>query len=233
MATGEIEDYLRTAAVTGSPKPAAAGRTEPWKIQLEHAGIQHRAQFKYINRRRPEVLPDSYKYELAAYELNKYLGLRFIPPVVEREINGTPGSLQWFVDNAVSEKDRKKQDLQPGDPVAFGQAMADLKVFLSLVNSPCDNEEDILIQKDTAKIYRVDLSEAFAPDTGITPGCKISCCSRKFFQKLLEWDREKATALLSPYLNEEELRALHARAGSIVSLIKREIEARGESAVLF
>lgn len=229
----ETEDFLKGAVVTSSPKPAAEGRTEPWKVNLEYSGIQHRAQFKYINRRRPDPLPDSYQYELAAYELNKLLGLSFIPPVVEREINGTPGALQWFIDNIVRESERKQQDFQPANPEAFGQAMDDLRVFLNLVNSPCDNEEDILIHKDSGKVYRVDLSEAFAPDKETISGCEIRRCSRRLYKMLLEWDQDKVKLLLSPFLNEEELRALDARRGSILWMIKKQIETRGEHAVLF
>jgi hypothetical protein len=232
-ATGEIEDFLRLAVVTGSPKPASVGRTEPWKVNLQYSGIQHRGQFKYINRRRPDPLPDSYKYELAAYELNKHLGLSFIPPVVEREINGTPGALQWFIENVVRESERKRQDLHPADSDAFGQAMDDLKVFLNLVNSPCNNEEDILIQRDSGKVYRVDLSEAFAPDKETIQGCEIQRCSRKLYKGLLDWDQDKVKLLLTPFLNEDELRALDARRGSILWMIKKQIETRGEHAVLF
>jgi hypothetical protein len=229
----EIEDFLKSATVTGSPRPAAEGRTEPWKIILEASGVQHRAQFKYINRRRPNPLPDSYQYELAAYELNKYLGLSFVPPVVEREISGTPGALQWFIDNVVRESERKQQDFQPANPEALGQAMDDLRVLLNLVNSPCDNQEDILIQKDSEKVYRVDFSEAFAPDKETIPGCEIRRCSRRLYKMLLDWDQDKVKLLISPFLNEEELRALDARRGSILWMIKKQIETRGEHAVLF
>jgi hypothetical protein len=101
------------------------------------------------------------------------------------------------------------------------------------VNSSCDNKEDILIQKDSEKVYRVDFSEAFAPDKEIIAGCEIRRCSRKLYKMLLEWDQDKVKLLLSPFLNEEELRALDARRGSILWMIKKQIETRGEHAVLF
>ena len=90
-----------------------------------------------------------------------------------------------------------------------------------------------MIQKETGKIYRVDFSEAFAPESGTIPGCDILRCSRRLYQKLCDWDEEKVTALLAPYLSEEEIRAVHARRGTIVRLIQEQIEVRGESEVLF
>jgi hypothetical protein len=228
----EIENFLKMS----TPQVVihgAAGRTDPWKVKLASNGITRWAQFKYINRPRPEPIPDSFEYEIAAYELNKHLGLDFVPPVVLRTIKDTLGSLQMFVENAIRESDRKRENFLPGDLEAFSRAMADLKVFENLVYDTCGNEKDTLIQKETGKINRVDFSEAFAPKDGTIPGCEIVRCSRRLYQTLCKWDREKVTILLAPYLNEEEIRALHARQGSIVRMIQKQIEKQGESAVLY
>jgi hypothetical protein len=228
----EIEKFLKTSA----PQlvvPGAAGRTEPWKVKMESNGITRWAQFKYISRPRPAPIPDSFTYEIAAYELDKYLGLNLVPPAVMRTINDTSGSLQMFIENAMRESDRKRESIIPADPEAFDQAMTDLKVFENLVYDSCGNDKDTLIQKETGKVYRVDFSEAFAPENGTVPGCEILRCSRKLYQRLCDWDREKVTAVLAPYLNEEEIGALHARQGSIVRMIQEQIGIRGENDVLF
>jgi hypothetical protein len=228
----EMEKFLGTSTPM-VVVPGAAGRTDPWRIRLESGGITRWAQFKYIHRPRPEPVPDSYKYELAAYQLNKVLGLSFVPPAVERTINNTVGSLQAFIENVIRESDIKIKNFRPADPEAFDKEMADLKVFENLVYDRCDNEKDTLIQIETGKIYRVDFSEAFAPENGTIPGCEIVRCSRRLYQRLQEWDQDKVNILLTPYLNEEEIRAVHARRGSIIQMIKKQIEERGESAVLF
>jgi len=36
----------------------------------------------------PRRFLDSYKAEIAAYEIDKVLGMRMVPPAVEREIDG-------------------------------------------------------------------------------------------------------------------------------------------------
>jgi hypothetical protein len=233
LSAEDHERFLRDGAVVKVQKGAVAGRTEPWKVTLEDGGISRRALFKYIDRRRPEIIPESYKYELAAYKLSKYLGLDFVPPVVEREIDGQPGSLQMFVENSVKEADRKGRRLLPGDPKAFDQAMDDLRVFENLVYDSCTNDEDTLVSRDDWKVYRVDFAQAFEPQKNTVRGCEILQCSRKLYKKLLDWDPDKVTALLSPFLNKEELGALDARRGSIVWMIRRQIETQGERAVLF
>jgi hypothetical protein len=229
----EMERYLKDAAVVQIGKSEVSGRTAPWKITLEERGISRAAIFKYINRPRPDPLPDSYKYELAAYELSKYLNLGFVPPVVERTIDSIPGSLQVFVENSISEWERKERNIQPTDVKAFTQGMDDLKVFQNLVLDSCENVQDILLDQKTWKIYQVDFSEAFAPKDETFSECVILHCSKKLYQKLLAWDQEKVKSSLAPYLNDEEIRALNARKNLILSTIRKLVAASGENAVLY
>jgi len=121
------------------------------------------------------------------------------------------------------------------DPKAFDEAMADLMVFINLVHDRCDAERDrdILIQRGTGKIFAVDFSQAFDPKNGTVPGCDILRCSRSIYQKLLDWNQDQVNVLLGPYLNGEETRALHARAGLILGMIRKRVEIAGENAVLF
>ena len=228
----EIEKYL-TLAPAVSVIQGGAGRTEPWKVRLELDGVKRWAQFKYMDRPRPSPIPDCYKYELAAYKLSGYLDLGFVPPVVERTINKYPGALQIFVENAFRETDRKNQNIKLRDPEAYNRALADLRVFINLVADTCENDRDILIQRDTERVFRVDFSEAFAPRNDAVPGCQILRCSHGIYNKLLNWDESHVKTLLAPYLAEEEIRALHARLGAIIWMIKKQIEIHGESAVLF
>lgn len=227
-----VEEFLKTAVVT-SHKNTAAGRTEPWRLTLEKDGVTRRAMFKYIDRRRPHPLPDSYHYELAAYALSKHLGLTFVPPVVQREIEGLPGSLQAFVENAVTEFDMKEQKLVPGDPAAFERDREDLRIFEILVYEQCDNDRDTYIGRSDQKIHRVDFSEAFTPRKNLPPGCEIRKCSKELYRKLLGWDERAVAELLKPYLNQEEIEALHSRRELIIRVIKKLIQVRGEGTILF
>lgn len=226
-----LEEFLKTA-VAKAQKSTAAGRTEPWRVTLDKDGVTRRAIFKYIDRRRPHPLPDSYYYELAAYALAKYLGLAFVPPVVEREIEGLPGSLQTFVENAVTEFEMKEQKLIPGDPAAYERDREDLRLFEILVYEECDNDRDTYIGRQDQAIHRVDFSEAFAPRKNLPSACDIRKSSKALYHKLLGWDEKAVTNLLSPYLNKEEVEALHSRRELIIRVIKKLIQMRGEGNVL-
>jgi hypothetical protein len=228
----EVEKFLREA-VPLVVAPGKAGRTDPWKVRLELNGVNRWAQFKYINRPRPDPIPDSFNYEIAAYELDKYLGLDLVPPAVRKTIKEISGSLQIFVEKAIRESDRKRENLVVGEPGALDRQMADLRLFENLVYDQCGNDKDTLVQKETGKVYRVDFSEAFTPQEGPIPGCDIPRCSRHLYERLRDWDEEKVTLFLSTYLSEGEIRALHARRKAIVRMIEEQIASRGESSVLF
>jgi hypothetical protein len=225
--------FLRTAAVRSVRKEAVAGRTAPWQIKLEGNGLTRRAIFKYIDRPRPNPIPDSYRYEIAAYKLSVYLGLDCVPPVVEREIEGMRGSLQLYVEDPVPEAQIDAGRLRPPDLQAYDRAMDDLRVFENLVCESCANAADTLIRRSDWKVFRVDFSQAFAPVKVTRSGCEIQRCSRRLFGKLNGWNDGQVQGLLSAYLSAAETRALMARKDLILWTIRHLIQSRGESAVLF
>ncbi len=224
----EMETFLRTASITGRG-PGPPGRTDAWLLTMASGDVVIPALFKYIDRRRPEPLADSYRYELAAYALSKYLDVGFVPPIVERTVEGVPGAVQVFVTDAMSEAERKDKRAEPPDPGEFDRAMADLLVFLGLAYDDCHRDADTLISLDTGRVYRVDFSEAFAPAKGLPARCPILRCSSLLYRKLQGWNDRTVADYVGRYLNREETAALNARRRAIV----RAIKIAGERNVLF
>jgi len=229
----DIENYLRTARVISDIIDPQAGRTEGWIISLDDGKIARRGYFKHMNRTRPHFIPDSYKYEIAAYELNKLLNLDIVPPLVEREINGMKGSLQILIEDFMKESERKRRKIEPPDPINFQNTLEEINVFENLVYDECFDADDTFVQKKDWKVWRIDYSEAFAPFSDKMPGCKITRCSKKLYQNLMKLEDDVIKAKLTPYLNEEELNALLNRKKLIIEKIKQLIKERGEESVLF
>jgi len=227
----EMETFLRTALITGRG-PGPGGRTDAWRLTLESRGVVLPALFKYIDRRRPDPLADSFRYDLAAYALNKYLGLTYVPPIVERIVEDVPGAMQTFVSNARPVADLKEKKIVPPDPEGFERAMADLIVFQALAYDDCRNDRDTLVAED-GQIYRVDFSEAFVPKKGDAPGCEIRRCSRLLYRRLLAWEDKTVSAYLGRYLAPDEIEALNTRRTYIIRRIRMMIRSLGEANVLF
>ena len=237
MKQKELEDYLRKAQVCPG-KQRVGRRTEAWLLCLTDGKVERRAFFRVTNRLRPHPIPDSYKYDIAAYELNKLLDLNIVPPTVEREVEGRKGSLALLIEKAITEETRRNRNIEPPDSKNFKNSLEELTVFENLTysDSYCakrDLPDILIIRTEDWKIWRVDFSEAFEPFSELIPECQITRCSKKLYQNLLKLDEDAVKAKLSLYLNDEEIKALLERKKIIIEKIKKLITEKGEEAVLF
>lgn len=229
----EIEAFLKTAPIVSIKKDATTGRTMPWKITLDDGKIKMQGMFKCVHAPWPDPMVDSYKYELAAYELSKLLGLEIIPPTVEREIEGTRGSLQCFIPDCMSETDRERLLLQPPDLKAFLDRLDEIKVFEALVNDACLDKDDTLIQQPGWKVYRVDFAEAFASTSRLAADCPINRCPRRLFEHLQKTARQIVESKLQSYLSKDEIGAICDRKKRIIARLERLMKTEGERNVLY
>jgi hypothetical protein len=228
----ELEKYLKTAEVLEVEIDSFDGRTAPWGVMLDDGKTIRQALFKYVNRPRPTHLPDSYHYEIAAYKLSKLLEYPLIPPVVEREINETPGSLQLLLEGCFSLQHQQREGLKPADPQKFLDGLSDLAIFENLVF--CEpNTEDVFIQENDWKIWRVDFSEAFDSFVELDSKNEITKCSKALFHNLKKLDEREIRIVLESHCNKEEIDALLERKNLIIERITLLIKEKGEEAVLF
>ena len=228
-----IENFLRKARIASVLKGRTGGRTAPYIVILKDGEKTMRAVFKYIHRPRPNLLSDSYKREIAAYELSKLLDLDIVPPAVEREVDGRKGSLQFFLEDCITDRDRRLNKLEPPDPASFQSRIEEIKVFENLVANGCLDETHLFIHKSNWKICRIDFSQAFDPSPELIPGCELTRSSRKLFRNLQNLDEGPLRSALGPYLLEDEIQNLLIRKMIVIDKIKELIAAKGVEAVLF
>jgi len=232
-AHSDLETFLKQARIQSVEKGQIPGRTNAWNITLSDGKTVRRAVFKHVDFLRPTLLPDSYRYELAAYEMDKILALNRIPPVVEREIEGVNGSLQLRLEHCIPLDELQRTVAKPPDVRAFENQLEELNVFENLVYCVRKEEDDVLVQKDGWKVYRVDFSEAFSTARNLIPGQEISRCSKKLYRSLQGLNEEAVSERLQRFLNLEEIEALFERRAKIVNTIALLIQKKGRAAVLF
>jgi len=228
----ELEEYLKTAEIMEVEFDKFDGRTAPWGVTLNDGVINRQAIFKYVNRPRPALLPDSYQYEIAAYKMSKLLKFPVVPIVVEREIENTLGSLHLFLEGCISLNQQRKKGIEPIDSQKFSNALSDLAVFENLVF--CErNPEDIYIQESDWKIWRVDYSEAFAPIAELSSEAAITGCSKELFQNLQSLEASEIKKVIGMHLNDEEIDALIQRKELVIDKIKKLAQEKDKDTVLF
>ena len=100
----EIEQYLKSAEIVGMEE-IGVGVTKPRRATLAPGGPCEKIAWKPIRPGRYSGFWESYKSEVAAYELDKLLGMGMIPPTVEREVKGTTGAAVMWVSPVKSFKE--------------------------------------------------------------------------------------------------------------------------------
>jgi hypothetical protein len=227
------QTFLKKAKVVSVTREVLGGRTRPWIVLLDDGKMKKRALFKHIDVQRPRPAPDSFRYELAAYELTKLLRVEIVPPLVEREVQGTKGSLQIYLENCISERERMRKKIEPPDAAAHARALEGLKVFECLVYDECGDLDDSWVHLQDWRVCRVDFSEAFFPSAEFPKSCVISVCPRKLYEGLLQLEDGVIGVSLMKYLNKDEMASLLVRKNLIIERIKGLIAEKGEEAVLF
>jgi hypothetical protein len=238
----QIKTFLLKAKVVAS-KQSSKGVTAPWHLTLSDGTLTHDASFQAIDEHKTNVtmasgrtemnFVDSYKYNIAAYELAEMLGMDdMIPVYVERSWQGNPGSISWWLPVKMDEEDRKKQGIQPPDPDAWNNQMYKIRVFDQLVYDDDPNLTNVLIGPDF-KIYRVDFSRAFRLYKNLRDPKNLVRCDRQLLEKLKALDANQVSERTKHYLSKDEVKAVMARRDKIIAQFQQMISEKGEKEVLY
>jgi hypothetical protein len=242
LSQAEQEEFLRKAEVKDR-RALREGVTESSRLTLEKDGFRHDAHFQKINesrtnfesRRGSEMnFKDSWKFNVAAYELAKLLGIDdMIPPSVERKHGGSTGAFTWWIDNVLmDEKKRTQEKTTPPDLQEWNAQMWVVRVFDQLIYNTDRNLGNLIITKDW-KLWMIDHTRAFRARTDLLNPKNLTRCDRKLLARLRELDKPALKKRLRPYLNGLEIDGVVARGRAIVKFFDEAVEEKGEGAVLY
>lgn len=238
-----IEGFLLNAEIVKS-EDVGEGVTKPLKVYLKLGDKEAKGVWK-----NPEGIQDGFlegwRYEIAAYRMDKLLGLNMIPPTVERELNGKKGSFQYWVTAEFSLLKVMEENItMPSDTRELREKMKYLaRVFDSLIANEDRTQQNILYTKDWRTIL-IDHSRSFRSSNKFTKqlmygrnGIKGDNPFRRLpriFVERIEWlDFEKIKNAVDDYLSDQEIQAILIRKNLILDEIKSMIEEKGEAAVLY
>jgi hypothetical protein len=224
----EFEEYLKTAPiarVTDLP----VGVTHPRQAYFAPGGLAASAAVKDLPPGVHMGFWDSYRSEIAAYELDKLLGLDMVPPTVERRIGGNRCSVQLWVENCRMLKGVDEKGIP--DREAWNRQVYRHRVFDNLVANIDENATNILLDPAWNMIL-IDHSRAFVSDR--MPFEKLmSHIDRPLFEKLKTLDEPTLTARLKPWLvGGGNVRDILKRRDKIVAHFETLVRERGETVIL-
>ena len=160
-----LEQWLTEAEVVGVEE-LDAGITQPQRVTLRKDGVELRAVFKKLSsdfgadRRQAINLSDRFEHEIAAYRLDRLLGLDMVPVTVPRTIAGREGILQFWVDDSINLRTMLERKLQPEGWCEAEPQYNLMNVFDVLVHNTDRTQENALFTRDWMLVL-IDHSLAF------------------------------------------------------------------------
>jgi len=223
-----ISTYIREAAIQRL-EAIPVGVTKPQRAILQPGGPVQSVVVKELPPGRKGGYWESYKSEIAAYELDRMLELNMVPPTVEKRVQGTLMSAQMFVERCVWLKTLNGQ--QSPDIAAWNRQVHRHRVFDNLIANIDRNAGNLLVYRSgdagAWQLVLVDHSRAFTTTTKmIFPMTKID---RPLFDRLKALDKPMLEARLGRLIHGID--TLLARRDAIVRHFEELAGLKGEAAV--
>lgn len=243
-----LEEFLLTAEIIDY-KEIGEGVTKPIRLLLKKDNVERSGVWKNPSGIQGGYL-EGWQYEIAAYRLDKLLGLNMVPPTVERIFKDQRGSLQLWVEKQYSllEVMEKNIPLPSSGPEAdnWEKRKYISRMFDALIANEDRTQQNTFYTRDWRTIL-IDHSRSFRSEEkytrhllfGLNP---LRTDSRPLpFRKLPRALVENIKALtfesikqaVGPYLTDKEIRAILARKDLILKEIDEMIKVVGEDRVLY
>jgi hypothetical protein len=174
---------------------------------------------------------DSWKFNIAAYRLDRILRLNMTPVAVERKFEGKSAAYTWWVNDTMMEIDRQKKHLSAPDADNWNREMYVVRVFDQLIFNTDRNLQNLLIDKDW-NIWMIDHTRSFRMQTDLREKKNLVQCDRALFTRLQELTADDLTPLKA-YVQKDEIKGLLARRDKIVAYFNQLIKDKGEGVILY
>lgn len=241
------EEFLKTAEIVAQDQPfdKREAVTEPWVLTLEKEGVRNDAIWKDVQGRAKGFM-ESWKWEIAAYRLDKHLGLNMVPPTVERRFQGNRGSCQLWVISMMSLK-KKFEDKIKTPPVKvfyWNRAFYKQRAFDNLIANEDRHQNQYLITEDWRMIL-IDHSRSFRTAKKFTkkliydekykegPTFIMKELPRSLYEKIKALNADVIKGVVGEYLTDKEIEAMLTRKDLIIKWVESRIKKMGEDKVLY
>lgn len=226
----EFEELLKTSPIARIAD-IPVGVTKPRRVFFAPGGPISSAVCKNLKPGRQSGYWESYKSEIAAYEVDKLLGLEMVPVTVERRIEGNLVSVQLWVEDCKWLKQRKEAGQSPPDAGRWNRQVHRQRVFDNLIGNIDRNEGNLLVDPDWNLIL-IDHSRAFTDTMTMPFAAQMKRIDRPVFERLKALDlptlKERIGSLV---LGEGWLKALLKRRDRIVRHFEDLAVSEGEDEV--
>ena len=220
-----IEQHLRNAGIT-SIKDIGTGVTRPRRAYLTPIDPVESVAWKVLPPGRRGGFWESYKSEIAAYELDRLLDMHMVPPTVERRIGDETGAAVMWVTGVKSVKELGGK--VPSGP-DWGKPLRQMLMFDNLIRNIDRNAGNILIGRP-GDLILIDHSRAFTTDKKLQN--KVERVDAELWERMQTLTRENLARAVGQWLDEDAIAAIIARRDAMAATIDKLVAKNGRSLVL-
>ena len=219
--TSELEEYLRAAKVE-KVSDIPIGVTRPQRAYLASGGPMSSFAWKPIRPGLKDGYFESYKSEIAAYELDKLLGLNMVPVVVERRVNNDVGAAVMWIEGV-----RSWESVLPlPKPATWGFQLARMKMFDDLISNSDRNKGNLLVDADW-HIFLIDHSRAFVTDLKLPQ--ELQNVDRLLWDRMLALNEAGLKATMGAWLDGRQIQSLIRRRDAMKKKIDTLVAKNGQA----
>jgi hypothetical protein len=205
----QIEAYLKTAEVMGLEE-LQVGVTRPRRAKLAPGGLVEAFAWKVVPPGRPSGFWESYKSEIAAYEMDKLLGLDMVPPTVERRVDGATGAaVMWCSQTKSFGQLKGVPTAPPQHSASWNLQLARAKMFDNLIGNKDPNLGNWLVDPGWNLIL-IDHTRAFTTDKDLVHK-KMTRIDGALWDKMSALTLETLEPVLGPWMGKGEIKAVLQR----------------------
>lgn len=240
LPAAQVERFLSDASVVSSAS-LSIGLTGTRRLTLSDGALTHDAHFQSIDIARSRVetpageeygFRDTYKFNIAAYRLDRMLALNMTPPSVERTIHGQTGAVTWWIPGGLMEVDRLRRKIKPPDLEYFDLQIHQMIVFDQLIFNADRNLENLLLTRD-GRIWLIDHSRGFRRREELRNPKALQRCEKGLMAALQRLDNAQLQAAADGLLLPGERDALLKRRDRIVGIFEKKAASEGASRIYY
>ena len=223
------EEFLKKAKVLKARR-AGKGVANTLQATLSDGTITHDASIQTVDVFMQEFkskqgvefnFRDSWRYNVAAYRMDRLLDIGMTPPSIERNHQNKAAAFTWWVDDVLMDEGERLKTKTPAPNVdLWNEQMWVVRLFDQLIYNVDRNLGNLLIDKKWT-VWMIDHSRAFRLHDKVKTPENITKCERRVFEKLKALDAATVKAAMGEYLTGPEIKGMLARRDELVKLIEK------------
>ena len=229
LSDDQIEAFLRDAKVVKT-KSVGKGVTGTIRATLTDGTLTHDAQIQQIEEKKTQFeaagasefnFEDSWRFNVAAYRVDRLIGLQMVPVTVSRKWKSAPAAFTWWIDDVMMDEGKRLKDkTQPPDSGLWNEQMQMVRVFDQLIYNVDRNMGNLLIGK-TWRVWAIDHTRAFRTQNTLKAAANVTRCDRQVIEGLKKLNKEGLKKSIGEFVTDYQINGLLARRDKIVEILEK------------